>query len=205
VRFSTRGVQKHHKKLLGKIHVKNFWPKKLRKKNLFPFIFSHGVFVRFSTRGVQKYYKKLFGESPCQKLLAEKVEKKNPFSCRLFPSIFFIAFLAVSLHEEPKNTINVFSKIRPENRKKFQKRYHGTYVAFFLLFLRRPLAPTSAEHCAAVLCAACMALVASGSTLHSSGLLASSSGCPELRADRVLLSLSLCAVLYGSYCRYIWI
>jgi hypothetical protein len=89
VRFSTRGVQKHHKKLFGKIHVKNFWPKKLRNKKKIPFIFSHGVFVRFSTRGVQKHYKKLFGESPCQKLLAEKVEKKESFSCRLFPSIFF--------------------------------------------------------------------------------------------------------------------
>jgi hypothetical protein len=89
VRFSTRGVQKHHKKLFGKIHVKNFWPKKLRKKNFFAFIFSNGVFVRFSTRGVQKHHKKLFGESPCQKTLSEKVEKKTLFSCRLFPSIFF--------------------------------------------------------------------------------------------------------------------
>jgi hypothetical protein len=35
VRISTRGVQKHHKKLFGKIHVKNFWPKKLRKKPFF--------------------------------------------------------------------------------------------------------------------------------------------------------------------------
>jgi hypothetical protein len=104
-----------------------------KKKTFFPFIFSHGVFVRFSTRGVQKHYKKLFGESPCRKLLAEKVEKKKPFSCRLFPSIFVIAFLAVSLHEEPKNTTKIFSKIRPENRKKSQKRYHGTYVAFFFL------------------------------------------------------------------------
>jgi hypothetical protein len=126
VRFSTRGVQKHHKKLFGKIHVKNFWPKKLRKKNFFPFIFSHGVFVRFSTRGVQKHYKKLFGESPCQKLLAEKVEKKNLFHVVFSHRFLFIAFLAVSLQEEPKNTIKIFSKIRPENRKKSQKRYHGT-------------------------------------------------------------------------------
>jgi hypothetical protein len=80
VRFSTRGVQKHHKNFLGEVHVKNFWPKKLRKKNFFPVV------------------------------------------CRLFPSIFLIAFLAVSLHEEPKNTIKIFSKIRPENRKKPQKR-----------------------------------------------------------------------------------
>jgi hypothetical protein len=68
------------KNFLGKIHVKNFWPKKLRKNN------------------------------------------KKLFSCRLFPSIFFIAFLAVSLHEDPKNTIKIFSKIRPENRKNLRKR-----------------------------------------------------------------------------------
>jgi hypothetical protein len=30
VRFSTRGVQKHHQQLSGKVHVKNFLPKKLR-------------------------------------------------------------------------------------------------------------------------------------------------------------------------------
>jgi len=66
------------KNFLGKIYVKNFWPKKLRKK--------------------------------------------KHFSFRLFPSIFFIAFLAVSLHEEPKNTITIFSKIRPENLKKIKKR-----------------------------------------------------------------------------------
>jgi hypothetical protein len=78
VRFSTRGVQKHHKKLFGKIHVKNCWPKKLRKKKFFPVVFSH--------------------------------------------QFFFIAFLAVSLHEEPKNTIKIFSKIRPENLKKSQKK-----------------------------------------------------------------------------------
>jgi hypothetical protein len=51
--------------------------------------------------------------------LAEKVEKKKSFSS--FPIEFiFIAFLAGSLHEEPKNTIKIFSKIRPENLKKSQ-------------------------------------------------------------------------------------
>jgi hypothetical protein len=35
-----------------------------------------------------------------------------------FPSIFLIAVLAVSLHEEPKNTTTIFSKIRPKNLKK---------------------------------------------------------------------------------------
>jgi hypothetical protein len=79
--------------------------------------------VRFSTRGVQKHHKKLFGENLCQKLLAEKVEKKKTFFLSSFPiDIFFIAFLAVSLHEELKNTIKIFSKIRPENLKKSQKK-----------------------------------------------------------------------------------
>ena len=67
------------KNFLGKIYVKNFWPKKLREKKTF-FLSS-------------------------------------------FPIDFFlIAFLAVSLHEEPKNTIKIFSKIRPENLKKSQKK-----------------------------------------------------------------------------------
>jgi hypothetical protein len=30
--------------------------------------------------------------------------------------------LAVSLQEEPKNTIKIFSKIRPKNLKKFQEK-----------------------------------------------------------------------------------
>jgi hypothetical protein len=70
VRFSTRGVQKHHKNFLGEVHdvhVKSFYPIKLRGNKTF--------FLS---------------------------------SFRLFPSIFLIAFLAVSLHEEPKNTIIFF-------------------------------------------------------------------------------------------------
>jgi hypothetical protein len=121
VRFSTRGVQKHHKNFLGEIHVKNFWPKKLRFF-FFPLSSLPSAFVRFSTRGVQKRHKTLFGGSTCQKLLAEKIEEKKLFSFRLFPSIFFIAFLAVSLHEEARNTIKIFSQIRPANLKKSQKR-----------------------------------------------------------------------------------
>ena len=66
------------KNFLGKIYVKNFWPKKLRKKNFFPFVFSH----RF----------------------------------------FFIAFLAVSLHEEPKNTIKIFSKNQTGKSQKISKK-----------------------------------------------------------------------------------
>jgi hypothetical protein len=78
--------------------------------------------VRFSTRGVPKHQKKLFGENLCQKLLAEKVERKKTFFLSSFPIVFFITFLAVSLHEEPKNTIKIFSKIRLENLKNLQKK-----------------------------------------------------------------------------------
>jgi hypothetical protein len=65
----------------GEVHVKNFWPKKLREKK----------------------------------------------SCRIFPSIFLIAFLAVSLHEEPKNTTKYFVKSDLKISKNLKKRYHGTY------------------------------------------------------------------------------
>jgi hypothetical protein len=78
--------------------------------------------VRFSTRAVQKHHKKLFGESLFQKLLAEKVEGKKKILSSFPIEIIFIAFLAVSLHEEPKNTIKIFSKIRPENLKKISKK-----------------------------------------------------------------------------------
>jgi hypothetical protein len=81
-------------------------------------VFFNGVFVRFSTRGVQKHHKKRFGESPS---FGRKVErKKNPVVFTL--RFVLIAFLAVSLHEELKNTIKIFSKIRPENLKKSQKK-----------------------------------------------------------------------------------
>jgi hypothetical protein len=66
--------------------------------------------VRFSTRGVQTHQNKRFGENPYQKPLAKKVEEKKSF----FLSSF-VAFLAVSLHEEPKYTIKILSKIKPEN------------------------------------------------------------------------------------------
>jgi hypothetical protein len=59
------------------------------------------------------------------------LRKKNFFPVVFSHRFFLIAFLAVSLHEEPKNTINLFSKIRPENRKKSQKRWVGRYVVYF--------------------------------------------------------------------------
>ena len=120
-RFSTRGVQKHHKKLFGGNTCQKLLAEKV-EIFFFPLSSLPSAFVRFSTRGVQKHHKTLFGGSTCQKLLAEKVEEKKLFFLRLFPSIFLIAFLAVSLHEQPKNTIKIFSKIRPENLEKSWKK-----------------------------------------------------------------------------------
>jgi hypothetical protein len=89
------------------------------------FFFFYGVFVRFSilNKGSSKTPLKTFWGNTCPKLLAEKVERKKTFFLSSFPIDFsFIAFLAVSLHEEPKNTIKMLSKIGPENLKKSQKR-----------------------------------------------------------------------------------
>jgi hypothetical protein len=95
---------------------------KVERKQTFFLSSFPSVFVRFSTKGVKNHRKKLFGENTCQKLLAEKVEKKNFFPFVFSHRFSFIAFLAVSLHEEPKNTTKTFTKIRPENLKKSQKR-----------------------------------------------------------------------------------
>jgi hypothetical protein len=90
VRFSTRGVQKHHKKLFGKIHVKNFWPKKLRKKTFFLSSFPM-AFLCVSEQGEFKNsIKNFLGKVHVKKIWPKKLRKKK--SCRLFLSIFFIAF-----------------------------------------------------------------------------------------------------------------
>jgi hypothetical protein len=77
------------------------------------------------------------------KLLAKKVEGKKTFPVPVpvvFPLRFFlIAFLAVSLYKEPKNTTQIFSKIRPKNLKKSQKKVPWHLPRFFSSFLRRPL------------------------------------------------------------------
>jgi hypothetical protein len=67
------------------------------------------AFLCVSQQGVFKNTTKKNGENPCQKLLAEKVEEKNFFPFVFSHRFFLIAFLAVSLHEEPKNAIkNIF-------------------------------------------------------------------------------------------------
>jgi hypothetical protein len=63
------------------------------------------------------------GESPCQQLFARHLRGKNTFCLSFFSFDFFNrVFLAVSLHDELKNTIQIFSKIRPKNLKKSQKK-----------------------------------------------------------------------------------
>jgi hypothetical protein len=54
VRFSTRGAQKHHKKLFGENLCQKLLAEKVEKKNFFPFVSSHRIFFyrvfgRFST------------------------------------------------------------------------------------------------------------------------------------------------------------
>jgi hypothetical protein len=99
-------------------------------------------------KGSSKTPQKRFGESPCQKPLAKKVEKL--FFLSSFPfDLFFIAFLAVFLHEdrlneEAKNTIKIFSEIRPTISNNLKINTMAPTSLSFVLFLRRsaPLANT---------------------------------------------------------------
>jgi hypothetical protein len=50
VRFSTRGVQKHHKQLFGENPCQKLLAEKVRKKNVFPVVFSHRFFIAFFGR-----------------------------------------------------------------------------------------------------------------------------------------------------------
>jgi hypothetical protein len=75
------------------------------------------AFLCVSQRGEFKN-KSFFGEVhvTCQKLFVKKLRGKiNPV---IFFLRFFIAFLAVSLHEELKNTIKIHFnlKTKPENK-----------------------------------------------------------------------------------------
>jgi hypothetical protein len=54
-----------------------------------------------------------------------RLKEGNSTKWLFFLRISFIAFLAVSLHEEPKNTTKIFSKIKPENLKKSQEKVGG--------------------------------------------------------------------------------
>jgi hypothetical protein len=79
------------------------------------------AFLYVSQQGEFKNTTKTFWEKSMSKLLTEKVEEKNFFLSSSHRFVL-IAFLAVSLHEDPKNTTKTLSKIRPENLKKTQKK-----------------------------------------------------------------------------------
>jgi hypothetical protein len=84
------------------------------------------AFLCVSQQGEFKNTTKTFwGKSISKtKNLWPKMLRKKNFFLSSFPIelFYFIAFLAVSLHEEPKNTIEIFSKTRPGNLKKSQKK-----------------------------------------------------------------------------------
>jgi hypothetical protein len=118
VRFSTRGVKKHHKKNWGKNMSKTFG-----RKNRGFFFRLFPAFLCVSQQGEFKNTtKNVLGKIHVKSFWPKKLRKKPFFLSSLSHRFFLSRFLAVSLHEEPKNTIQMFSKIGPENLKKSQKR-----------------------------------------------------------------------------------
>jgi hypothetical protein len=87
------------------------------------------AFLCVSQQGSSKTPQKLFGKSPCQKSKAfyfyKKVEGGNTFPCHPPPPFCCIAFLAVSLHEELKNTTKICPETRPDNLKKSPQKKAG--------------------------------------------------------------------------------
>jgi hypothetical protein len=79
-----------------------------------------------AAREVQKatpQKKSVLGKVHVKSLLPKKLRKITAFPVVFSLRFCFIAFLAVSLHEELKNTIKILlKKIRPENPKKSQKK-----------------------------------------------------------------------------------
>jgi hypothetical protein len=87
VRFSTRGVQKHHKKLFGESPCQTLLAEKVeRKKNFFPFVFPVDIFLSrfwpFLCMRSPKTPQKLFGEN------LKKLRGKKTFFLSSFPVDF---------------------------------------------------------------------------------------------------------------------
>jgi hypothetical protein len=81
------------------------------------------AFLCVSQQGeLKNAIKNFLGEVHVKSFWPKNLRRKKTFSCRISPSIFFYRVLAISLHEEPKNTIKTLSKIRPKNPKKSQKK-----------------------------------------------------------------------------------
>jgi hypothetical protein len=73
------------------------------------------AFLCVSQQGYFKNTKNTFWKKSMSKPFYKEVEGKNtffPIVFFFFPSVLFIAFLAVSLHDELKNTTKRFSKTR---------------------------------------------------------------------------------------------
>ena len=123
VRFSTRGVRKHYKKLFGESPCQKLLAEKVEKKKTFFLSSFPMAFLCVSPQGEFKNTKKNFlGKVHVKNFWPKKLRKQNFFPVVFSHRFFFIAFSAVSLHEEPKNTTEIFSKIRPKNLKKSQKK-----------------------------------------------------------------------------------
>jgi hypothetical protein len=90
-----------------------------KKKNVFGIVFTAFLCISQKKKGFRKRHKNLFEKNACQQTFYKKVEGENTFFAVIFPHRFvFVAFLAVSLHEELKDTTQ---KIKPENRKNRKK------------------------------------------------------------------------------------
>jgi hypothetical protein len=80
------------------------------------------AFCAFLNKEFKNAIKNFLGKAHVKSFWPKKL-RKNTFFPVVFPHrLFFNRVLAVSLHEEPKNTIKTFSKVRPENLKKSQKK-----------------------------------------------------------------------------------
>jgi hypothetical protein len=73
------------------------------------FNLSFVVFLCVSQQGEFETTIKLFEKNPCQKLFTKTLREKKILSF-FFLRFLFIAFLAVSLHEKLKNTIQILVK-----------------------------------------------------------------------------------------------
>jgi hypothetical protein len=77
----------------------------------------YGIFLRLSAKGqCRNTIKNFLGKYHVKNFL-QKAERKNK-SCIFPPSIFVIAFLTASLHEELQNTTIFFPKTQLQNNPK---------------------------------------------------------------------------------------
>jgi hypothetical protein len=112
--FLGKGSSKTPYKYFCKKSMSKTFPKKIDRNFDVCFTAFSGVSQRRDFKNTTKTFG---GKSMSKKKSQKKLRICFPV---VFPPIFFIAFLAVSLHEEQKSTIQIFSRIRPQ--KKLKKR-----------------------------------------------------------------------------------